>query len=167
MEHPIQQLFLAISANLDLKNYGGDAKYAFAHSPAPSVLTFVTIDNQYADWYKSKFGRQIDQARALPVMRALQVHPESGKLWEKHINNILFSDELNFKTTTRDWTIYKTIHKGKIVFLLRQVDAFALACKEESTAKEIYDIISRSLRLEKEPCDPFSYLGIVKDFKWS
>ena len=98
-------------------------------------------------------------------MRALQVHPESGKLWEKHINNILFSDELNFKTTTHDRTIYKTIYEWKIVFLFRQVDDFALAFKEESTAKEIYDIISRSLRLEKEPCDLFSYLDLVSDFK--
>ena len=55
VEHPIQRLFLAISANLDLKIYGGDAKDAFAHSPAPSVSTFVTIDDQYADWYKFKF----------------------------------------------------------------------------------------------------------------
>jgi len=83
-------------------------------------------------------------------MRALQGHPESGKLWEKHINNIHFSDELNFKTPTHDQTIYKTIYKGKIVFLLQQVDDFALACKDESTAIDIYGIIGRSLRLEKE-----------------
>ena len=117
VEHPIQQLFLAISANLDLKIYGGDAKDAFAHSPAPSVPTFVTIDDQYADWYKFKFRKQIDRVRVLPVLRALQGHPKSGKLWEKHINNILFSDELNFKTTTHDRTIYKTVYKGKLVFL--------------------------------------------------
>ena len=97
-------------------------------------------------------------------MRALQGHPESSKLWEKHINNIMFSNEHNFKTTTHDWTIYKTIYKGNIVFLLRQVNNFALACKQESTAKESYNVIGRSLRLEKEPCDPFSYLGLVKDF---
>ena len=83
-------MFLAISAYLDLKIYGGDAKDAFAHSPAHSVPTFVTIDDQYSDWYKFKFGRQIDHDRVLPVLRALQGHLKSGKLWEKHINNILF-----------------------------------------------------------------------------
>jgi len=76
------------------------------------------------------------------------------------INNILFSHEFNFKTTTHDQTIYKTIYKGKIGFLLRQVDDFALACKEdESTTIDIY-----GHQLEKEQCDPFSYLGLVKDF---
>ena len=57
VEHPVQLLFLAISANLDLKIYGGDAKDAFAHFPALSVPIFVIIDDQYADWYKFKFGR--------------------------------------------------------------------------------------------------------------
>ena len=57
VEHPIQRSFLAISANLDLKISGGDVKDAFVHSPAPSVPTSVTIDDQYADWYKFKFGR--------------------------------------------------------------------------------------------------------------
>ena len=116
VEHPIQHVFLAISANLDLKIYGGDAKNVSAHSPAPSVLTFVTIDKQYADWYKFKFGRRIDLARVLPVMRARQGHPESGKLWEKHINNILFSKERNFKTTTHNQTIYKTISTRESLF---------------------------------------------------
>ena len=86
VEHPIQRLFLAISANLDLKLYGGDAKDAFAHSSAPSVPTFVTIDDQYSDWYKFKFGKRIDPAQVLPVLRALQGHPESGKLWKKSIS---------------------------------------------------------------------------------
>jgi len=40
---------LAISANEDLKIYGGDAKDAFAHSPAPDVPPFATIDDQFAD----------------------------------------------------------------------------------------------------------------------
>ena len=96
-------------------------------------------------------------------MRARQGHPESGKLWEKHINNILFSKERNFKTTTHDQTIYKTIYKGKLVFLLWQVDNFALACNK-STTKEIYNIIDHILRLEKEPCEPLSYLGLVSIF---
>ena len=45
VEHPVQRLFLAISANEFLKIYGGDAKDTFAHSPAPDVPTFVIIDD--------------------------------------------------------------------------------------------------------------------------
>ena len=51
VEHPMQRLFLATAAHEDLKIYGGDAKDTFAHSPAPDIPTYVTIDDQYADWY--------------------------------------------------------------------------------------------------------------------
>ena len=77
------------------------------------------------------------------------------------MNQILFSDELGFKTTTHDRTIYTTTFKGEKVFVLRQVDDFALACKNESTAKEIYDIIGRRLKLPNESVVPFAYLGRV------
>ena len=56
VEHPIQQLFFAISAQLNLKIYGGDAKDAFAHYPGPDVPTYMSIDDAYAKWYADKFG---------------------------------------------------------------------------------------------------------------
>ena len=99
VEHPIQRLFFAIAANLNLKVYGGDAKDAFAHLPGPKMNTYLSIDDAYAEWYKQAFGKPIDWAHVLPIKRALQGHPESGRLWEIHINWILQSPpELSFKT---------------------------------------------------------------------
>ena len=72
VEHPVQRLFLAIAADLDLKLYGGDAKDAYAHSPGPELPTYMSIDDQYADWYKFKFGKTIDRKQILPVLRDLQ-----------------------------------------------------------------------------------------------
>ena len=54
--------------------------------------------------------------------------------------------------------------KENSFFVLHQVDDFALACKNESTAKEIYDIIGRRLQLPNEPVVLFAYLGLVQDF---
>ena len=65
------------------------------------------IDNQYYEWYLFRFGMKLDKSRVLPVLHALQGHPESGKLWERHINNFLMGLELNFKHTTHDRTIYQ------------------------------------------------------------
>ena len=48
--------------------------------------------------------------------------------------------------------------------MLRQVDDFALACNIEDTAKEIYGIIGKALRLPNETKDPFTYLGLINDF---
>ena len=106
VEQPIQRMFLSLAASLGYNVYGGDALDAFAHSPPPVVPTYVSIDDAYADWYLWKTGQKIDRSKVLPVLHALQGHPESGKLWESHINSILFSPELNFKCTTHDCMIY-------------------------------------------------------------
>ena len=49
--------------------------------------------------------------------------------------------------------------------MLRQVDDFAMACDNEETAKEIYNIIGASFRLPKEDKDSFAYIGLVEDYK--
>ena len=164
VEHPIQRLFFAISAQLNLKVYGGDAKDAYAHSPGSHIPTYMSIDDAYAEWYFERYGKQIDRKLVLPIQRALQGSPESGRLWEEHCNRTLMNEPLNFKTTTHDKTIYHTSYKGENIYLLRQVDDFAIACKDESTAKEIYAIIGSKLKLPNEPKDPFAYLGLIKDF---
>ena len=161
---PIQRMFVAIAANCNYRIYGGDAQDAYAHSPPPQQPTFVSIDDAYAEWYKHRFGTEIDRSHVLPVLHALQGHPESGRLWETHINGILSSPELGFKTTTHDRTIYSTVFDGHRVYLLRQVDDFSLACPNETIARRIFDIIGRKLQLPGETSPPFQYLGLLKDF---
>ena len=93
---------------------------------------YLTIDDAYAEWYEEKYGEHLDRNMVLPVLKALQGHPESGRLWEKHITAILM--DLGFWNTTHDKTIYRndyTKSDGSVetIYLLRQVDDFALACK--------------------------------------
>ena len=51
--------------------------------------TYLAINDAYADWYKQTFGKLIKWLHVLPIKRALQGYPESGLLWEMHINKIL------------------------------------------------------------------------------
>ena len=168
VEHPIQRLFLAISASQNLKIYGGDAKDAYGHSPGPEIPTFMSIDDAYAEWYEEKYGKKLDRRMVLPVRKALQGHPESGRLWEAHITGIL--KKIGFESTTHDKTIYKMEYthndeRGKeTIYMLRQVDDFALACKDEETAVNIYDQIGKALQTESETSPPFAYLGLINDF---
>ena len=106
----------------------------------------------------------MDRKKVLPVLKAIQGHIESGRLWQEHIDSILFSDDLKFKSTTHDRCIYRTEWKGEVILLLRQVDDFAISCKNESTAKEIFDIIGTKLQLPLETDIPFDYFGPLKDF---
>ena len=78
VEQPVQHMFFALSAYLGYRVYGSDDTDAYAHSPPPKHPTFVSIDDAFADWYKSRFGKEIDRSLVLPVQHALQGHPESG-----------------------------------------------------------------------------------------
>ena len=76
VEQPIFRLFTAISALKGYKIYGGDAQDAYAHSPPPEHPTYVSIDDQYAEWYENRFHKKINRSYVLPVLHALQGHPE-------------------------------------------------------------------------------------------
>ena len=93
------------------------------------MSTYLAIDDACAEWYKQTFAKVINRSHVLPIKQALQGHPESGQLWEIHINKILQSLELGFKTTNHDRTIYTAIFEGKQVYMLRQVNDFALETK--------------------------------------
>ena len=59
VELPVQRVFLGIAADLGLIVFGGDATDAYAHSPAPNV-TYLAINDTYADWYKDTTGKDIN-----------------------------------------------------------------------------------------------------------
>jgi hypothetical protein len=164
VEQPAQRLFFALALALNFTTFGGDAQDAYAHSPAPTVPTFVRIDDAYSDWYFDTFNIRLNRGLVLPVQRALQGHPESGVCWEKHINAILNDSTLNFKSTTHERNIYQATIKGQRVLLLCQVDDFALACADPAIAVYVYEHIGLKLRLPKEPKPPFEQLGIVDSF---
>lgn len=63
-----------------------------------------------------------------------------------------------------DRAIYRGAFNGTPVFLLCQVDDFALAAPGEATAKAIFDEIGSLLQLPSESKPPFSYLGPLDDF---
>ena len=135
-EHPIQRQLFALAAELTFLLSCWDAKDAFVNSQAPEVPTFMMIDNQYYEWHFHCFRKKLDKSCVLPVLRALQEHPESGKLWEQHINNILMSQTFNFKHTTHDRTIYQTTFKGNKVLLIQMVDKMLLQCETKRLLKK-------------------------------
>ena len=85
-------MFLDISAILNHKIFCGDTTNAYAHSPSDfTTPTFVSIDDQYFEWHEAKYKTKLNHSSVLPVLKAIQGHPESGRTWEEYINSILFS----------------------------------------------------------------------------
>jgi hypothetical protein len=119
--------FLGLSASLNYQIFGGNAQDAFAHSPAPTVPTYVAIDDACSNWCFDKRGICLERGLVLPVLHALQGHPEAARLWEAHINAILHNPEFGFKSTTHEKNIYHAIVDGVPILLCRQVDDFAIS----------------------------------------
>jgi len=84
----------------------GIAKDAFAHSPGPSKPTFMKLDDAFRDWYLERTGALllVDKNLVLPVIRALQGHPEAARLWEEHISAIL--KDVGLQNTAHEKNIY-------------------------------------------------------------
>jgi len=164
VEQPAQQLFFALAARENYRVHGGDTQDAYADSPPPETPTFVSIDNTYADWYEHCFKKKLDRSLVLPVLHVLQGHPESGKLWEKHITAILRLPKFGFKSTTHDKSIYSATFEGTKILQLHQVDNFAVACPNEDLAKRLCAQIGKALQLPSKDMPPFKYLGLIKDF---
>jgi len=162
LEHLVFRLFIALCAADNLTIYGGDAKDAFAHLPGPSMPTFMKLDDAFRDWHLEQTGVLLDKDLVLPALRALQGHPEAAQLWEEHISAIL--KNVGFKNTTHEKNIYTGQFCGEKVSLVRQVDDFALGCRQESTAKSVYSEIRAKLTLHNEAEALFECLGLVDSF---
>ena len=63
-------------------------------------------------------------------------------------------------------SIYSGKYKGEVVCVVQQVNDFALACANESTAIAICRDIGKALQLPKEKINlrSFTYLGLMDDF---
>ena len=126
--------------------YGADVSNAFAEAPTPRAPLCVTIDRQFADWWKSKGGPPITPGHVLSVRKALQGHPESPRLWVQLINGILIKD-MKLNPSTHE----PCLDSGD----------FAEACEDETTTKAFIAAINTKLSIE------FKYLGLLKNLMGS
>ena len=62
----------------------------------------------------------------IPVLRNMQGHPEAPRLWSQHIHRILQND-LNMTPTTHEPCLYSGMQNSHRIFLVRQVDDFAVS----------------------------------------
>ena len=56
-------------------------------------------DAQFHQWWEKGLGcKPILEGHVIPILKALQAHPESPRLWDTHISKMLIN-ELGFKAT--------------------------------------------------------------------
>ena len=151
LEQNGSRLFWAAVALNNFICIGADASNAFAEAPPPKAPLYVHIDPPYRDWYRQKFPTrpEIPKGNVMRVQGALQGHPESPRLWAILIDNVI--KELNLQPCTHEPNLYYTKNyngTGKTVLLLRQVDDFAIACADKSTATDVIKSINSKMTID-------------------
>jgi hypothetical protein len=116
VEHPSMRLFYALCSYLGMLIWYLDAVNAYANAKGPTIQTYVYVDDAYTEWYYKTHGRHIDRRCVLPVLGALQGHPESGALWERACNAILH--ELGFKSTTHERNLFMPLSTATLSFFV-------------------------------------------------
>jgi hypothetical protein len=104
IEQPCFRHFTALSTALLYTMYAGNACDAFAHSPVPHILTYLHINDDFAERLEQPFHKPVDRNHVLRVQHALQGHPESARLWDQHITGILMT--IGFKNTKHEQNLY-------------------------------------------------------------
>jgi hypothetical protein len=80
-------IFYAISAAENMLVYGADIFNAFAEAPLPKQGFFIYPDWAFYNWWVNKKGKPpIPDGHVIPILGAMQGHPESLRLWEKYID---------------------------------------------------------------------------------
>jgi hypothetical protein len=114
-----ERLFWALTAQLGLVAYGADVSNAFAEAPPPQHPLYMYIDDAFREWWTEHLNRPPipKHYTVVQVYNAIQGHPESPRLWEKHINKILV--QMGFIATRHEPCLYSTKKDGHTILLLR------------------------------------------------
>jgi hypothetical protein len=121
--------------------FGADVSNAFAEAPPPKQGFYIRPDKAFCNWWVNHKKRDpIPHGAMIPILLAMQGHPKSPRLWEKHADRILH--KIGLFLTTHEPCLYSGIINGLRVLFLQQVDDFAVACSDESTANRLLDTFS-------------------------
>ncbi|KAL7551376.1 hypothetical protein ACHAWF_014575 [Thalassiosira exigua] len=157
VDQTTNRLFYALSAAENLIIFGADVSNAFGEAPPPKQGFYIRPDKAFRDWWEEKLGRSpIPHGWVIPVLAAMQGHPEAPRLWERHADSILRS--LGLKPTIHEPCLYAGVVRGERVLFKRQVDDFEVAVSTAATASILFDQIDDRLTF------PLKRMGLVTLF---
>ncbi len=81
----------------------------------------------------------------ISILSAIQGHPESPRLWEKHADVIL--NKIRLIPTVHEPCLYLGTINGKQIIFKRQVDDFGIAAPDKQTANILLDMIDDELSI--------------------
>jgi hypothetical protein len=156
-DHTCSRIFYALAAAENLHLYGADVSNAFAEAPPPRQGFYIRPDKAFHAWWTHhKHNPPIPPGYMIPILSAMQGHPEAPRLWEKHADRILRG--IGLVPTTHEPCLYSGVINNHCVLLLRQVDDFSVAAASQSITSHFFDLIDDHLTI------PLKRLGLITLF---
>jgi hypothetical protein len=137
------RIFYSIVVAECLLILGADVSNAFAKAPPPKQGFYIIPDLDW--WVNHKKCPPIPNGHVIPILSAMQGHPESPRLWEKHADAIL--QEIGLTPTTHEPCLYTGVINGSGVIFLRQVNDFAIATSDPKTSESLLDMLDERLTI--------------------
>jgi hypothetical protein len=146
VEQSSSRLFYAIAAAENLLIYGADVSNAFAEAPPPKQGFFIRPDRAFHKWWTIHLKRPpILDGNMVPVLSAMQGHPESPCLWEKHTAVILCN--LGLIPRVHEPCLYLGTVDGKCIIFKCQVKYFAIAAPNNCISDILLDMLDDHLSI--------------------
>jgi hypothetical protein len=140
------RLFYAVTAGENMLAFGADVSNAFAEAPPPKQGFFIRPDRAFHEWWTLHKKRPpLPPDYVIPINSAMQGHPKSPRLWEKHADKILRT--IGLTPTIHEPCLYTGHVNNQRVILMQQVDDFAIASTDEHTANILLDQIEDHLSI--------------------
>ena len=90
VEQTSARLFYAVTAGENMLVFGADVSNAFSRAPPPKQGFYIHPDRAFHEWWTPhKQQPPLPHDHVIPINSAMQGHPESPRLWEKHPDCIL------------------------------------------------------------------------------
>jgi hypothetical protein len=119
---------------------------AFTEAPPPKQGFYIYPDRAFWEWWVNhKHNPPLADGEVIPILSAMQGHPESPCLWEKHPDAILC--KIGLIPMVHEPCLYSGIINGKQIIFKRQVDDFTIASPDERTANILLDMINDELSI--------------------
>jgi hypothetical protein len=140
------RLFYAVASAENVLIFGADVSNAFAEAPPPKQPFFIHPDKAFCEWWTKHLKRNpIQEGQIIPVLSAMQGHPELPRLWEKHADKILRG--IGLMPTVHEPCLYSGTFDGNRALFMQQVDNFAIATPDSCTADIVMDLIDEKLTI--------------------
>jgi hypothetical protein len=124
------------------------AANAYANAPSPCQPICTRFDDAYADWYRSRHGKDADRSLVLPAPKASQEQPDKRSIYRGRVDKeVVLSRQVDDLADDRsDSTVTQSLSDFiATVLVAKIVDELAFACSDPTMTQCLSDFIAAVL----------------------